>query len=84
MVKQARGLLDLFHQLLTSLRLRTLHSFQVSYRFLGPLETGSMTKVDFQINNTEAGSGDGDGQGHKSEDARLQRLGVSQQLKVCT
>jgi hypothetical protein len=43
-----------------------------------------MTKVDFQINNTEAGSGDGDGEGHKSEDARLQRLGVSQQLKVCT
>jgi len=42
-----------------------------------------MTKVDFQI-NAEAGSGDGDTQGHKSEDARLQRLGVSQQLKVCT
>lgn len=43
-----------------------------------------MTKVDFQINNTEAGSGDGDGQAQKSEDAKLQRLGVSQQLKVCT
>ena len=43
-----------------------------------------MTKVDFQISNAEAESGDGNGQAHRSEDAKLQRLGVSQQLKVCT
>jgi hypothetical protein len=42
-----------------------------------------MTKVDFQVNNTEADSGDGNGQAHGSEDAKLQRLGVAQQLKVC-
>jgi hypothetical protein len=41
-----------------------------------------MTKVDFQV-NTEADSGDGTGQAHRSEDAKLQRLGVAQQLKVC-
>jgi hypothetical protein len=43
-----------------------------------------MTKIDFQINNIEVGSGGVIGQIHKSEDARLQRLGVNQQLKVCT
>ena len=40
-----------------------------------------MTKVDFQV-NTEAEGSDGNGQAHRSEDARLQRLGVNQQLKV--
>ena len=40
-----------------------------------------MTKVDFQV-NTEAEGGDGNGQGHRAEDAKLQRLGVDQQLKV--
>ena len=43
-----------------------------------------MTKVDFQVNNTDADSGDGNGQAHRSEDAKLQRLGVAQQLKVYT
>lgn len=40
-----------------------------------------MTKVDFQV-NAEAEGGDGNGQAHRSEDAKLQRLGVNQQLKV--
>jgi hypothetical protein len=51
---------------------------------LSSLETQSMAKIEFQVNNTEAGSGDGNGQAHRSEDAKLQRLGVSQQLKVRT
>ena len=42
-----------------------------------------MAKIDFQVNNTETDSGDGNGQAHRSEDAKLQRLGVNQQLKVC-
>jgi hypothetical protein len=42
-----------------------------------------MAKIDFQVNDAEADSGDGNGQAHRSEDAKLQRLGVNQQLKVC-
>ena len=44
----------------------------------------SMTKIDFQVNDVESGGvGDGNGQTHRSEDVKLQKLGVKQQLKVC-
>ena len=42
-----------------------------------------MTKIDYQVDNIEAGGGGGIDHVHRSEDAKLQRLGVSQQLKVC-
>jgi hypothetical protein len=43
-----------------------------------------MTKTDIQVDDAEAGGGGVVGQIHGSEDAILQKLGVSQQLKVCT
>jgi len=43
-----------------------------------------MTKLNFQVNNVESGGADGGvGQTHRSEEVKLQKLGVKQQLKVC-
>jgi len=41
-----------------------------------------MTKINFQVNNVEAEGGGATGQSQKSEDAKLHKLGVKQQLKV--